>query len=360
MKKNLFGWLAMAAMLVGTGCSTDEVVNDYSPENAIQFGTYVGRDAESRATSLTTSNLTEFGVFAYYTANQAYATGAYIPNFMYDQLVSKSLGESTWNYAPEKYWPNNNNDKVSFFAYAPHQDHVAIVTSPGQAADPKINFNVDPTTANQIDLLWAKEVDRVKQPVDNKVTFTFAHALSRIGFSVESLVNKVNGDGTNTPDNAANGTYYVDGTTTVKVTKVRLLGNFANTGTLNLNGGSWTLASQTATAYVLETANFKAVANAVENEKKQLNEDNSYLMVIPQTTQVQIEITYDVITTDASLAGGNSTVTNVITSDAFNFTFGQGNAYNFCLHLGLTSVKFTATVGEWTTIGDIAVNVPLN
>jgi len=47
MKKNLFGWLAMATMLVGTGCSSDEVVNDYSPENAIQFGTYVGRDAQS-------------------------------------------------------------------------------------------------------------------------------------------------------------------------------------------------------------------------------------------------------------------------------------------------------------------------
>ena len=57
MKKNLFGWLAMAAMLVGTGCSTDEVVNDYSPENAIQFGTYVGRDAGSRVAETTTETL---------------------------------------------------------------------------------------------------------------------------------------------------------------------------------------------------------------------------------------------------------------------------------------------------------------
>ena len=66
MKKNLFGWLAMATMLVGTGCSSDEVVNDYSPENAIQFGTYVGRDAQGRASVIDDTNLGTlgFGVYA--------------------------------------------------------------------------------------------------------------------------------------------------------------------------------------------------------------------------------------------------------------------------------------------------------
>ena len=69
--KNFYGWLAMAVMLVGTGCSTDEVVNDFSPKNAIQFGTYVGRDAESRATVIDATKLGTdgFGVFAYYTDN---------------------------------------------------------------------------------------------------------------------------------------------------------------------------------------------------------------------------------------------------------------------------------------------------
>ena len=67
MKKNLLGWLAMATMLVGTGCSSDEVMNDYSPENAIQFGTYVGRDAQGRASAFETTDMhtAGFGVYAF-------------------------------------------------------------------------------------------------------------------------------------------------------------------------------------------------------------------------------------------------------------------------------------------------------
>ena len=106
--------------------------------------------------------------------------------------------------------------------------------------------------------------------------------------------------------------------------------------------------------------NFNDVAKAVENSKKVLNKEDSYLMIIPQTTTVQIEVTYDVITTDNALLDGESKITNVITSDAFNFDFKQGKAYNFCLHLGMTSVKFDAEVTGWAEIGDIAVNVPLN
>ena len=358
-KKSLWAIIALAGLTISS-CTNDEVIPNTSADNAIEFGTYLGRDAQTRGTTLTTSNLTNFGVFAYYTGNADYETAPFAPNFMYDQLVQKSLGETEWNYAPEKYWPNNSGDKVSFFAYAPHQDHVAMATSPGQADDPKINFSVDETTNKQIDLLWAKQVDKTKQAVNEKVKFTFQHALSRIAFSVESIINKVNGDETNTPDDDANGTYYVDNATTVKVKQVRLLGEFANTGTLNLNDGTWVPASQTETAYVLNSENFNPIRDAVENSKKQLNREDSYLMILPQTTTCKIEVTYDVITTDGALSGGNSTITNVITSEAFDFNFGQGNAYNFCLHLGMTSVKFDAEVKNWNNIDDIAVNVPLN
>ena len=121
MKKNLFGWLVMAAMLVGTGCSTDEVVNDYSPENAIQFGTYVGRDAQTRAQIIGNDNqdgkqqLGSFGVFAFYRNEGATVS---IPNFMNNQLVT--ISGNAWTYSPIKYWPNESSDKIDFYAYAPH------------------------------------------------------------------------------------------------------------------------------------------------------------------------------------------------------------------------------------------------
>ena len=43
MKKSyLFGMFALAAMTM-VGCSNDEVVENFSQDNAIEFGTYVGR-----------------------------------------------------------------------------------------------------------------------------------------------------------------------------------------------------------------------------------------------------------------------------------------------------------------------------
>ena len=61
MKKSyLFGMFALAAMTM-VGCSNDEVVENFSQDNAIEFGTYVGRGVQARAQELTNDNLTNFG-----------------------------------------------------------------------------------------------------------------------------------------------------------------------------------------------------------------------------------------------------------------------------------------------------------
>ena len=98
-------------------------------------------------------------------------------------------------------------------------------------------------------------------------------------------------------------------------------------------------------------------------------DNDHYLTVIPQLEDgdkdLQITVTYTVTTTDSRLAGGKSVVQSTVTSDAFDFTFEQGYAYNFVLHIGLTSVKFDAEVSDCTpwvegATEDIVVNVPLN
>ena len=38
----------------------------------------------------------------------------------------------------------------------------------------------------------------------------------------------------------------------------------------------------------------------------------------------------------------------------------MGKAYTFSLQLGLTSVKLAASITDWATGDDIAVNVPIN
>lgn len=383
--KNLFGWLAMAAMLAGTGCSTDEVVNDYSPNNAIEFGTYVGRNPESRVaeTTLTTLQGADwgFGVYAHYKVSGGTATSN--PNFMNNQKVAWNTATSAWEYAPVKYWPNNDGDEITFWAYAPWDAENTSTT----ATVP--SFKV----ADGTDYVAATSVTKSKSTVndvDDKVKFEFKHVMSKVGFKVEAIIDELehdpadgqttaNGTEDETTDETTN---TITNKTTIVVTKVTLNGTLAESGTMNWTNNAWTLITDQATSksHVLTPDNFAnkntytckitqesdqgkkeyKLGQAVTIEKADLNDANSYLMLVPQNVGINIEVEYSVITQDANLATGFSCVDNKIKSSDFNFNFEGGKAYNFVLHLGLTSVKLEAEVSGWEIATDYVVNVPLN
>ena len=400
MKKNyLFGMLALAAMTM-VGCSNDEVVNDYSQDNAIQFGTYVGRDASSRAIVIDNAKLATdgFGVFAYYHQGTKDAAGTYTasskPDFMYNQEVTGVKGNDgnyTWSYSPVKYWPNNLNDRVSFLAYAPYDANANIETLAEN--NTSIKFLVEETVTKQIDLLYLCQEENTinleKQAIKDRVQFHFLHALSRIGFNAEVMVDMVNNDQTGDKDDnmkeGSEGITYqekvelADGTKIV-INKVTFSGNFYKQGILNLYGGAWTPTTPSGvTNFVLtKEDNFGqgdpsyTFTNTDKKNKRPLNSLDSYIMIIPQDfTDVEkngtltVTVDYDVFTADAALPevsgwGKGSLVNNVITSDPFIVDFKQGKAYNFTLHIGMTSVELSATVEGWGDPEDIVVNVPLN
>ena len=365
MKKNyLFGMLALAAMTM-VGCSNDEVVNDYSQDNAIQFGTYVGRDASGRGTVIDTNGaegnvaLSEFGVFAFYRDNKAEAGAE--PNFMNNQKVEKDenspLGNG-WTYSPVKYWPNEKEDLIDFYAYAPYEEQGK--TWDGQ----NVIVNINSEVSDQKDYLWATPVlNQGKQAVDDEVVFTFHHALTRVGFKVEAVIDEVNDqeDGVN-PDTDNQGKDYYDGATTVSVQEVELYGPFFSSAKLNLNDGTLSDKTGDTQSYKLGYDDFvKTVADNVTTTKQQLNIPSEYMMFIPSEYQdIKVRVKYTVTTKDDKLTNKEIAVVNDITSKVFDFTFEQGKAYNFVLHLGLTSVKLSATVSDWTDGGDVVVNVPIN
>lgn len=187
-----FKYFAAAASLLTlmTACTADKLEayygqpnpNPETPDNAISFGTYMGKSGTTRAGyegAITTDKLKEysttefktngFGVFAYFTGTDTYGqfqkkeytgetggkdhSSAEVANFMFNQNVhwDNSLAEeyiTKWTYSPVKYWPNEisgtantpdddqDNDQsnnqatgsgtyggnVSFFAYAPYVD----------------------------------------------------------------------------------------------------------------------------------------------------------------------------------------------------------------------------------------------
>jgi hypothetical protein len=355
--------------------------------NAITFGTYVGRDAKTRATALDLTGLqtTGFGVFAFYSNetvneyNNITPLSNFTPNFMYNQQVtwSETPDPDAWVYAPVKYWPNEASDKLTFFAYAPYStgstNNISDFTAKTATGDPTLTFTVNSTATAQTDLLYADAnayttptvlpglKNLGKQTIGGKVNFPFKHALSRIGFNVEVMADVVTG---------ASGT--LDTETVVSVQKVELMGNFASSNTFNFAAGSWVGTAKTTAAdpaYSLETANFETFATTagtgVTTAKTQLNKADSYLMIIPKEFKdadlLKIKVTYTVTTADDALANASgSVITNVIESVPFAFLFVAGKAYSFNLHLGLTSVKFNATVTGWDTESETVVNVPIN
>jgi hypothetical protein len=90
-----------------------------------------------------------------------------------------------------------------------------------------------------------------------------------------------------------------------------------------------------------------------------LNTDNSYVMIIPQNASFYVYVEYDVITVDSNLTGGESKVTNHISTPvAINFV--SGKSYKLNLQLGMTSVKVDADVANWVAADDTNVDLPVN
>lgn len=371
MKKRLILGLAALAAVTLTSCQKDQVINETPQQNAIEFGTYLGRDAQTKGSVLTTEGLKTqgFGVYAYYTDDADYDPASSKLNFMNNEKVT-NINDS-WVYSPVKYWPNESTDKLTFFAYAPYQD--SRKASGTYLGDPKTTINVDTDVTKHIDYTWAEAgtsltslKNLTKQSIGSDVKFNFKHAMSRVGFKVEAVIDAE-------AANKNNGEIDVDGNdvtiaadTKITVQEVELISydNFYNQAVLNLNGGTWSDHEQNNESYKLTSVNsqFTDAAENVTIAKAQLNNDSNYIMLIPQVTNIQVRVKYTVTTQDIKLTDEKSVVVNDITSNGFGFDFQQGKAYNFVLHLGLTSVRLSADVADWDTATgeDYAVNVPLN
>lgn len=365
MKKIL---LFAAAAIMMVGCSKDQVVSEMPQDNAINFGMYFGRDAQSRAAIMDLDDLKaqSFGVFAYYTDDSNYAEGTSTPNFMFNQKVT--WVDPAWTYSPLKYWPNEVADRLSFFAYAPHttgsNDNIVLDGfTNASASAPSITYTLNADQSKHVDLLWATpHYNLQKQTITGDVKFTFNHALSRIGFKSVAVIDELSNNNNGDIDNGSHPNP-LDGKTTITLKSIKLIGNFYKGGKLNLATGAWSdYVAAASTEYKWGTADFKV--DNVTTTKTVVLDDAKYLTVLPHTASqnIQFEVVYTVKTADGALKDGYSEVTNTIVSDPFNFTFQQGYAYNFVLHVGLTSVKFSAEVADWDKLGeeDIVVNVPLN
>lgn len=165
--------------LVMAGCTANEETEAVSVPLSFSASVY----AQTRAaTELTTDNLASAGVFAFFTQGDFNASTA-APNFMYNQKLEKSGG--AWTYSPERYWPNNENDKISFFAYAPYNAAGVTISSNTNKGFPYLNYIVPTVEANHIDLLAATPLMNCTKDMGS-VNFTMQHMLTKVTIYAKS------------------------------------------------------------------------------------------------------------------------------------------------------------------------------
>lgn len=375
MKKNfMMGMFALAALAM-TSCSMNDVVRQQ--DNAINFGTYTGRGVQAKSAELNNTNLTNFGVFASYTAETDFSDNSPL-NFMFNQLVTGSTGGS-WTYSPKKYWPTDQDEKISFFAYAPYATDKCIKVSSvnSHLGCPVINYTLDKDILDQAEDFVAdvlvNEI-RTSSSADGDgnqrdVKFNFMHELTRVAFFAQ-LDRKAYdaGDGNlQTQVNIKNITF---GGTNLVTSADYTFAAYDNTrGTWNatISGSNLDVTK------LIERTN-ENLGEYVEwgyrlkdTNGQNLFGEGDYLFLIPMNgvtgisaQNVTFTIDYDIVTVDPSLSKGHSvtSATKVITiPDGF---LKQGTAYNFNLTFYLNEVVFDAEVSPWNTPTDGSENVDWN
>lgn len=175
----------MFAVAALAACTTEQTI--VAPQNeAIGFDTFV--DNSTRATDITKDNLTEFGVYA----SIENASGAAL--ILTNERVYNDGG---WKYNNTQYWVPQANYEFTAFAPRTNADITPAVTAhwtyAPTTADGKttadngvVTFNNESAAADQDFIFAAADRDMTtvaaleSQP--EKVSFTFAHELSKIAF----------------------------------------------------------------------------------------------------------------------------------------------------------------------------------
>ena len=334
MYKKIIMGIAAAAALTLVSCSSDDLnsLSDNSSKNeAISFDGYLGRSAVavngSRGSVETKDKLKKegFGVFSQYTGTSSF------PNFANQKVTCPG---TNWTYSPLKFWPTQG--KIDFLAYAPYNYDGTNTTLTGTS----ISFKVDNKVGNQKDLLWANAKDQTKENISstgNKVKFQFAHALSRLGYTVKLY-----------EDDPSNATF------TLK--KITLAGSAdGNTGTFYTEG-TIDLSKTTSTGLWNASGNQKFDWDYSDSNKQLTktgikNGDSEYLFVIPQDFSIAENTLYVIVEYDIKYKNIEAPITNKVYKQLTNIKFEQGKAYTINLTIGLP-IEFNADVTDWKTTTD--------
>lgn len=355
-----------------------------------------------------------FGVFGFY-GNGALYDETLTPEFMYNQKVTyvgDKWSYSPIKFWPNEAGAaagSESIDRLSFFAYAPHvvvssatgsitdgsSTGIIGLSSHSAKGDPIVKYSASLTPGEGVDLCWGDPfIDKTRPSSTDRIDFVFNHSLAQLNVQIDTDI-----------DVESHASSTLDAGTHIYVRSVAFTG-FTTRGSLNLNsragnpvwhdlagtgvlkrdpviiydgradGLEGTLTGQNSNE-VPATLNPKLVQSqpygsaeltpGVTNDPVNLFNGPAVttpLMVIPVPgAPLAVTIVYDVETADNNmldplsdgvtrgLSMENNISHTVQMMGGGDLFLTAGKNYVVNIHLGMTSVKFDATVGEWDDNG---------
>lgn len=388
MKQNYFMGLIACAALTMTGCSNDEInaPQQSQEKNAIEFSTYLGRNAQgSRGTETSTTSIktSGFGVLAYYTDTANFSADTNKPNFMWNQKVTHN--GANWEYTPIKYWPTKVGDKVSFFAYAPYvasgNANGIVLSGNSATGTPTATITLPDDLSQTIDFVAAVQMNKTHdnaENANNNVRFTLKHEMTRVKVQAKLDKSVYNTDASNTQNKTFvvikdvkfnnNLNFYKSGIYTFstddsKRGKWAPVTNDSKTTSLDLNKA---MEAETIKANGAKSGNYKTGIQGVrlvDTTEKALFKNKEYLYLIPVPINSgdgsTATIEYDIVTEDSNLVKGYSCTSATKTVSLPAGAFQQGKSYNYTFIINLDEIVLDATVEKWDeTASDSNIDVP--
>lgn len=234
-------------------------------------------------------------------------------------------------------------------------------------------------------------VNLTKMKTDGKIKFLFKHALARVGsIKVVADVDAVTGGSLSNDSRIYVGIVSIENGMTIGETPVSTL---IGDGSLDLTTGLWTTEGSTKislsksiassaipvsgaaamnTDIEVPNTNPEAVGTkkweqifttaGVTTEATSIYSSSvDPILLIPGADQtLKVSISYWVTSKDSNLKRGYTWIPQTVSKTISLGTLEMNKSYSLTLHLGLNSVKFTATVSEWDNAASSSVDLPVN
>ena len=188
----LIGLIGPIGFLLLVGCSKDSS-EELPEQKAMGFSvTLAEKDTQHQARQttraaapgdgeLTTAILQQegFGVYCWYTGNDLFTTpkptsartGSTEPYLLLMKNQRVTYSDDQWTYTPKKYWPLNDNERLTLRAYAPYVSYDLIADAEtGMPLLPVVVEKEDYQNGTQHDPLWGTSKHDGTTDADDAVT----------------------------------------------------------------------------------------------------------------------------------------------------------------------------------------------